>query len=356
MGADVATMSRMAGLGELAGLSSLAVGRDLDRGRERRWLVGGLLVVVVGCALSPVGANPAMFGLGFALTSAGVAAFTTSGQTWIGERVSFERRARSIGIYETAWAVALLVVAPVAAVLVGWVAWWTPFVVLAAANLMVAMVLARAFPADRPHRAATRTPLRLPANGWAVLVTSWAIALASMCIFVSYGAWLEDDFGFPVGAIGVVSVLGALVELAGSSLTALRSDRWGKHRAVRVGLVIMLVALVLLPLTGGRTVIGVLVLVAFLGSFEFAFVSNIALVTEVAVSSRGAVVGLNNAVGTAARAAGVALGGAAYATWGMAGVVSVSGTAAVVALAAATLAARDRQAPAQPSAPSGSMG
>jgi predicted MFS family arabinose efflux permease len=341
IGADLATMSRAAGLAELAGLASIVIGPQLDRGCERRWLAGGVLTAAVGCSIAPLGGSLLAFTLGFALVTAGVSVFTTAGQTWIGERVPFETRARAIGVFESAWAVSVLVMAPVAAALVGWVAWWTPFAVLAVVNALAAALLRARLPADVIHPASRRARLQVDRKAVAVIATSWLTGIAAMAVFVSYGAWLEDEFGFSVGAIGVVSVLAALVELAGSWTTALRADRWGKHRAVQRGLLLMIAASILLPLGSVTPALAIAALVFFLGTFEFSFVTNIALVTEAAVASRGAVVGLTNAGSTVARAGGVAVGGAAYAAAGMTGVAMVSGTAATLALLAATVARRE---------------
>ena len=272
--------------------------------------------------------------------TAGVAAFTTAGQTWIGERVAFEARGRAIGVFESAWALSVLVMAPIAAALVGWVAWWTPFAVLALTNGLAAAVLWRQLPFDVTHPPTGDSAMKIDLEGGAVIATSWLTGFSAMAVFVSYGAWLEDEFGFSLGAIGVVSVIAAVVELAGSWTTAMRADRWGKNTSVRTGLTLLVVAAVVLPAGGAAPVLAVLALVFFLGTFEFSYVTNIALVTEAAVAGRGAVVGLNNAGSTAARAGGVAAGGAAYAAAGMPGVAAVSAGAAVLALIAATVAGR----------------
>ena len=201
-------------------------------------------------------------------------------------------------------------------------------------------MLWRQLPFDVTHPPTGDSAMKIDLQGGAVIATSWLTGFSAMAVFVSYGAWLEDEFGFSLGAIGVVSVIAAVVELAGSWTTAMRADRWGKNTSVRTGLTLLVVAAVVLPAGGAAPVLAVLALVFFLGTFEFSYVTNIALVTEAAVAGRGAVVGLNNAGSTAARAGGVAAGGAAYAAAGMPGVAAVSAGAAVLALIAATVAGR----------------
>lgn len=339
MGADLGTMSAAAGLAELAGLSSALAGPDLDRGRERRWLVGGMVLVALGSALAPVGAAVWVFTVGFAMVAAGVSVFTTAGHTWIGERVPFVERARSIGIYETSWALGLLLAAPAAAALVSGAGWWAPFLLLAVVNAAAAWWVRRSLPADRLHPPSPRGRLVLAWRGWAVLVTSWSLAIGAMVVFVSYGAWLEDRFGFSAGLVGAVTFLAAALELGASTLIAARVDRWGKRRSVLSGTVLMFAGVVLLPLSGGAAGLGVPAFALFLGGFEFAFVSNLTLVTEAAVETRGAAVGLDHAVGTLARAVGVALGGLLYDAGGIGAVAVASAGAAGVAFAAASVAA-----------------
>ena len=55
------------------------------------------------------------FAIGFVLVVLGVANCTVAGHAYISHRVEYSRRARSIGLYETSWALALLIGAPIIA-------------------------------------------------------------------------------------------------------------------------------------------------------------------------------------------------------------------------------------------------
>ena len=69
----------------------------------------------------------------------GVSNLTVAGQAWISHRVDYRWRARSIGLFETSWAVALLLGAPVIAVLINHFGWRGPFVAISVAAVAAAL-------------------------------------------------------------------------------------------------------------------------------------------------------------------------------------------------------------------------
>ena len=98
---------------------------------------------------------------------------------------------------------------------------------------------------------------------------------ASQSVFVTFGAWMEDDFG--VGTAGLAAVtfgIGAL-ELAASTMSAARTDRWGKERSISRGAAVMVPLGLTLALFDGHLGIGLVALAAYIGVFEFGVVSAI---------------------------------------------------------------------------------
>jgi hypothetical protein len=128
-GATTTQLTTVLGVGEAAGLSTVFVGRHLDRGRERAVMIGA----------RPRGASAVLalagtltaFAISFFVLVLGVSNFTVAGQAWISHRVDYRWRARSIGLYETSWAIALLAGAPLVAVLINVFGWRGPFVAIA---------------------------------------------------------------------------------------------------------------------------------------------------------------------------------------------------------------------------------
>ncbi len=122
MGAPTRQMTAAIGLAEMAGLATLAIGRQLDHDRERVLIVVSLGLVAFGSLLPLLGWF-SLFAAGFFITLLGANLCTVSGHTYLSRRVTFARRARAIGLFETSWALALLIGAPTIAVLISHFGW-----------------------------------------------------------------------------------------------------------------------------------------------------------------------------------------------------------------------------------------
>ena len=112
------------------------------------------LGLVAASSIIALGGTLTTFAVSFFVLVLGVANYTVAGQAWISHRVSYRQRARSLGLFETSWAIALLVGAPLVALLITLMGWRGPFVALAIASTVAALVVARALPAQsaRPRR------------------------------------------------------------------------------------------------------------------------------------------------------------------------------------------------------------
>jgi predicted MFS family arabinose efflux permease len=128
------------------------------------------------------------------------------------------------------------------------------------------------------------------------LTVTLLLMTASENVFVVYGAWLESEFGLAVGAIGVISIMISLAELAAEGTSAGIVDRLGKRRAVLYGLSLNLLTYLALPLLANNLAGAITGVTLMILAFEFSIVSLIPLVTEVVPEARGTVVALNVAI------------------------------------------------------------
>jgi predicted MFS family arabinose efflux permease len=330
-GTSTSTLTTVMGAGEVAGLSTTATGRVLDRGHERRALVAGLLVVAVSSIVATIG-TVAAFAVAYAILVVGVANFTVAGHAWIAHRVPYSQRGRSIGIFETSWAIALLAGAPIVALLIHVAGWRGPFVATSVGCVVAAAVVWRAVPPDVPRRSVDEHHGgRLPADAWPPILASASTAAAGLSVFVVSGAYLADRHDVSTTILGVVAALFGALELTASAGAARFTDRIGKRRSVGGGLVVLAAGLAVVAVSSDRVVLAVVGLTVFLTGFEFAFVSSLSLVSEAAPASRGRALGVSNSVGTLARSAGVLLSGLLYDAVGMGGSLLLSCGAAAVA-------------------------
>ncbi len=104
---------------------------------------------------------------------------------------------------------------------------------------------------------------------------------ASQCAFLTFGSWLEDDFGFTAVTIGVVAFGLGAGELLASTSTARFTDRIGKRQSVVRGASVMVPTGVLLATAlGTHVATGIALLVMYLIGFEFAVVSSLSMATN----------------------------------------------------------------------------
>lgn len=332
-GATTTQMTTVLGVGEAAGLSTMFVGKHLDRGHERAVMVSGLGLISMSAVVA-LGGSLLTFAISFVMLILGVANFTVAGHTWISHRVDYRWRARSIGLFETSWALALLVGGPAVALLIKGFGWRGPFVMVAVACAAAAVMVGLTLPATHGQRTDEPTAGAedsLTPQAWSVLVGSAVMAMSGLSVFVISGTWLDDRFGVGTAGLGYIVMGFGAVELLASTGTAAFADRLGKLRSVLVGLVGIFVGLVAMLSADDRLALGVLGLVVLLLGFEFGFVTSLSLVSEAMPGARGKTLALSNAIGTLARGTGTILSGWLYSIHGIAGTAGLSAAAACVA-------------------------
>ncbi len=333
-GASTGQMTTILGVGEMAGLSTVGVGRFLDRGRERLVMTVALAVISLSSLVALVGTT-FTFAISFLLVVLGVANLTVAGHSTISRFVPYAGRARAIGLYETSWALALLIGAPIIAVLIGAFSWRGPYVVLAVACAAMAAWIWNAGSRNAPTEPATTSPPTgigsIPLRAWAVIFGSALLAMSGLSVFAISGKWLDTAFGVSTGGLGLVAMGFGAFELLASTGSAGFGDRIGKLRATLLGIALLVAGQAVMVLAGSTLWIGVVGILGFLCGFEFAFVTSLSLVTEAMPESRGTTIALANGVGTVARGSGTIASGFLFTRWGIGGTLTMSAVAAAVA-------------------------
>ncbi len=335
------TLTGIMGVSELGGLSTAATGRLLDRGRERQLFALGLSAVSASSLIALYGTITS-FAISFAVLVIGVGNLTVAGHAWIGHRVPFAARGRAIGLFEMSWAIALLIGAPLVALLIRWFGWRGPYVALAVGAALAALaVTVLVAPGTAVGADSSSNTDRLPNSAWPPMLAAAFTAAAGIGMFVVSGAWLDDAHGVSTGGLGVIAATFGLVELGASASVASFGDLVGSRRSVLFGLVLLGVGLGAMLLSGPSRAFAIAGLLVYLSGFEYAFVSALTLVTEAAPLARGRAIGVSNALGTVARSAAVIASGQLYESFGMSGSLAMTGGAALVA---AVMAVRSRPA------------
>jgi predicted MFS family arabinose efflux permease len=210
----------------------------------------------------------------------------------------------------------------------------------AAAVVAMAGLIARGIGADSgPHTRATRTA-RVPvkvAEVAVLILGMFCLMAASQALFVTFGSWLEDAFGFTPTALSVVVIGLGFAELVASVTSSRRTDAWGKERSTAAGTALMVVASVGLAIAHSHLWVALPLCIIAIAAYEFAIVSAIPLSTAAIVGSPARGMALMMGAGTFGRAAASIPATRLYESHGMtwpALLCAALGTAAVVAMLA----------------------
>jgi DHA1 family inner membrane transport protein len=320
---------------ELCGLSSPFIGRLVERVPRRLSMVGGLIGIAAGAVLAGASTGVVMFGAGLFVLAIAKIVFDVGVGSWIADHVPYERRGRVVGATETAWALGLLIGVSLMGLITTASSWRWAYASAALAVVVMAAVLSRRIESDvgdaAPRPVAAIDPGRLNLSGWLAVGALFCLMSAAQSLFVTFGPWLEDEFG--VGTTGLAAVtfgLGAL-ELVASSTSAARTDRWGKERSVAAGTAVMVPAALGLAALDQRMAVGLILLGLFIGAFEFAIVSCIPIGGELIPGSPARGLGTMVAFGTLGRAVTAIPATRLFDRWGLTPAALLSAGFAVLA-------------------------
>lgn len=293
-------------IAELAGLLSPLMARLVDALPRRSAMAVGLAGVAAGTLLAAASSGLALLAIALVVLGQSKVLFDLGLGSWIADHVPYERRSRIVGLTETSWALGLLVGVSLMGLVTAGLGWRAGYAAGAVSVVVMASLVLHRLPAEPATTThVTRAPVaigRLDRRGWLVVGGATTLMMSSQCLFVTFGSWLEDDFGMTAVTISaVVFGLGA-VELGASLTSAQRTDRWGKETSAARGAALMVPAGIALALWSGHLAPGLLALVVAIGGFEFAIVSALAAGSALVPGSPARGLGILIAGGTLGRA------------------------------------------------------
>ncbi len=309
---DLSAASLLVTMQVAAALLSPLGGFLSDRIGDRATLIGGSGLFVIGTIICALSANFGLFLLGYATIGLSLAAAIPALQSYVSARSRYERRGQMLGVLELSWALAALLGVPAIAWLAETYHLAMAFTVLTGAGAL-AMLLCWTLPADSgAHASAAATPTALlGVIGQPIILATLAFIFVQLTavelIFVNFAGWLSAAFKATTAQLGLVFGMLGVVELAGSTLATLFTDRIGKRRAVLAGFGLVGVCLLLLSQSSSWPIF-LFWLLAFDLCFEFAIVSTFPLVSGLSAQGRGTVLAAMTASIGAGRIAGSLIG------------------------------------------------
>lgn len=289
---------------ELSGFASPLAGRIVDRLTHRNSMVLGLVGSAVGCIIAAVSTSPLIFAVGVTVLALTKQSFDLGLGAWIADHVPYSQRGKIVGLTETAWALGLLVGVSVMGLITAATNWRIGFA-FAILCLVVSMfvIFTRVTNEARvPHESHSTTPQRVTGNSWLVVATMFFIMCSAQNLFVTFGAWLEDEFQFGAARLAFAGFSLGLVELVASVSSSRQTDKWGKERSIAIGALLVIPGGIFLCLGFQNLIVGLIgVFIYFLG-FEFSVVSLLPLATSLVPNSPGTGLGWVLGAGTLGRA------------------------------------------------------
>lgn len=285
LGVSIATLSVLIAVRNFGGITAPLAARTAETVGRRSMMTWAMGTVAVGTALTAIAPGFAVAGVGIVLVGLAKPAFDVPMQGWFGDRVPYERRGRILGITELTWSLALLVTVPVSGFLIAATSWRAPFVLISVMAVAGTIAIFAGIDDDRPpHR--TKKPLKMIAPRVTMLALTFLFSVAAEIVFIVYGQWLEGSFGLSVAAIGLFTIVVVAAEMIGEGLVTWFGDRVGPHRMILLGLLVSIAAYLALGVIGGSIALAIVVVIAWLLSFEVTIVATIPLVSELATESR----------------------------------------------------------------------
>jgi predicted MFS family arabinose efflux permease len=289
---------------ELSGFASPFAGRIVDRLTHRNSMLLGLVGSAVGCTIAAVSTSPLIFAVGVTVLALTKQSFDLGLGAWIADHVPYNQRGKIVGLTETAWALGLLVGVSIMGLITAATNWRIGFA-FAVLCLIVSMfvIFNRVTNEARVvHESHSTTPQRVTGNSWLVVFTMFCIMCSAQNLFVTFGAWLEDEFQFGAARLAVAGFSLGLVELVASVSSSRQTDKWGKERSIALGALLVIPGGIFLCLGSNNLIIGLIgVFIYFLG-FEFSVVSLLSLATSLVPNSPGTGLGWVLGAGTLGRA------------------------------------------------------
>jgi len=305
-------------------------GRGERRARLAVWSlgmmsVGALITAATGVYLGAI--------VGFILMGLGKPSFDAAAQAYIADRTPYDKRARYMSILELTWAGGLLVGAPLAGWLIDSYGWEAPFWFVGILFTLTMVAAPGLLDSDTVEHPDERSKLTFDTRKATLLVTAALFSFAAETTFIVFGAWLEDDFGLSLAALGLASTLIALAEMTGEGSVLMCADRIGKIRMVGWGLGISAVGYALFAPASSSLTLGLLALAATFVAFEITIVAAIPLASEIAPRARSRYLALFMVALGIGRALGDVLGPVLYTWKGIPATALTSAAGALVALA-----------------------
>ncbi len=361
IGIGAVSMGGLVALRGLTGLFAPAIGAVADRIGHKLILQLSLFISGAGMILAGLSHNTVLFAGAIIITGIGQAGFTPNLHAYLSTKLSYNKRARGIGIVEYSWALAGIFGLFTTGYLIEEFSWRSPFIIIGSLLILASMVYFTLAsentnqhnkPAIKKISTGDTSLLKNIAqffylghnarSAWGTIIVQGLNMFAIMHIMIIHGGWLVQEYNLSPSQLGTVALVFGISDLMASIFVSIAADRIGKKKSVAIGVAGMIITFALMPVLNiglYPAILGIMLPRIF---FEVATVSNLALLTEQVPEQRGKVMSLSTTFGLAGITAASALGPVSYYSKGVLGLAVVSFAASLVSFAIIILIVKDK--------------
>jgi len=274
----------------------------------------------------------------------------------------YEKRARGIGIVEYSWALAGIAGLFTAGFLIDLFSWRAPFIFFGILLLIISIIYFTLPPShlekknktikDIPKKNKIPILKRIKSffdlgsnakSAWGTIIIQGLNIFAIMQVMIIHGGWLNSEYGLSPAYLGTIAMVFGGTDLIASVYVSIAVDRIGKKKSVLIGIAGMTLGYILMPFLNTGLYLAVLGLIIPRIFFEFATVSNLALLTEQVPEQRGKVMSLSTTFGLIGITFASAIGPVSYYSKGVTGLAAVSLAAGLISFIIVILIVKDNK-------------
>jgi len=359
MGISAVALGGIVAIRGIMGLTAPIIGTVADKIGYRKIMQISLAFSGTGMILAGISQNIILFSIAIVITGIGHAGYTPNLHAYLSSKLPYEKRAKGIGIIEYSWALAGIVGLFIAGFLISKFSWRAPFLFFGSL-LIIMSIIYFTLPVSHLEKKGEKLkskkliiPIKsrffnffdLGSNArsaWGTIIVQGLNIFAIMQVMIIHGGWLNSEYGLSPAYLGTIALIFGFTDLLASIYVSIAVDKIGKKKSVAIGVAGMTMGFILMPFLNTGLYLAVLGLIIPRLFFEFATVSNLALLTEQVPEQRGKVMSLSTTFGLIGATLSSAIGPISYYSNGVTGLAAVSFTSGIISFVIVIMVVKDK--------------
>jgi len=361
LGISAVALGGIVAIRGVMGLTAPIIGTVADKIGYRKIMQISLALSGTGMVLAGISQNIILFSIAIIITGIGHAGYTPNLHAYLSTKLPYDKRARGIGIIEYSWALAGIIGLFAAGFLIDTFSWRAPFIFFGILLLLMSIIYftlpvsslekkqkvlsTSSRKKDIPLLKYIQSSFDLGPNAksaWGTIIIQGLNIFAIMQVMIIHGGWLNSEYGLSPAYLGTIALIFGGTDLIASIYVSIAVDKIGKKKSVVIGVAGMTIGFIIMPFLNTGLYPAILSLVIPRIFFEFATVSNLALLTEQVPEQRGKVMSLSTTFGLIGITLSSAIGPISYYSNGVICLAAVSFAAGLLSLIIVVLVVKDR--------------